>query len=218
MADIQISDKTYFSQYISIDHFISYFHQLDILTSLNCSSILEIGIGNKIVSDFLTRAGYKITSCDFDQRLAPDVVANIQKLPFKDSAFDAVAAFEVIEHVPFEEIEEVLAELFRITNKHVIISIPYQTLYLNGALRLSFGRWRKLLTGILQIPYFWIKIKWNPQKRYYWEHLEHHWEMGRRGYPKRRIRKLLKKYFEIEKEFQAVLNPYHYFFVLKKHK
>lgn len=40
--------------------------------------------------------------------------------------------------------------------------------------------------------------------------------MGRRGYSKNKIRKILKKYFKIKDEFQPILNSYHYFFVLTK--
>jgi hypothetical protein len=40
--------------------------------------------------------------------------------------------------------------------------------------------------------------------------------MGRKNYSKKEIRKLLKEYFEIKGEFQPILIPYYYFFVLEK--
>ena len=45
---------------------------------------------------------------------------------------------------------------------------------------------------------------------------EHYWEMGRRGYPKRKIKKILKKYFKIHKSFHPELNSYHYLFYMEK--
>lgn len=45
---------------------------------------------------------------------------------------------------------------------------------------------------------------------------EHYWETGCKSYSKKEIRKLLKEYFEIKKEFQPILIPYHQFFILEK--
>jgi len=45
---------------------------------------------------------------------------------------------------------------------------------------------------------------------------EHYWEIGRKNYPKSKIREIIKKHFKIKTEFSPMLNAYHYFFVLEK--
>jgi SAM-dependent methyltransferase len=97
---IQVSQNHYYSDYDSIDRFISYFYQTDLIKTLQPQSILEVGVGNKTLTNYLKQYGYSVTTCDFDKKLAPDYVADIRALPFEDASFDAVLAFEVLEHLP----------------------------------------------------------------------------------------------------------------------
>jgi len=46
---------------------------------------------------------------------------------------------------------------------------------------------------------------------------EHQWELGRRNYPVKRLRKLFQQLdLEIVKETDRIFYPYHRFFLLKK--
>lgn len=67
----------------------------------------------------------KMTICDIDKNKNPDIVANVEKLPFKNSSFDVVKATELLEHVQNPEIG--LKECVRvIKNKGMLIlSIPF---------------------------------------------------------------------------------------------
>jgi SAM-dependent methyltransferase len=47
---------------------------------------------------------------------------DITKLPFMDSEFDAVTAFEVLEHV--DDVDAAIRELKRVTRKTIILSVP----------------------------------------------------------------------------------------------
>ena len=45
---------------------------------------------------------------------------------------------------------------------------------------------------------------------------EHYWELGKKGYSVSNFKKVLLKFFLIEKEFTDPLDTYHHFFILKK--
>ncbi len=60
-----------------------------------------------------------------DQSGKPDIKINLEavkKLPFKAQEFDTVVCIEVLEHL--ENLHEISKELFRVSNNHVLISLP----------------------------------------------------------------------------------------------
>ena len=60
----------------------------------------------------------------------------------------------------------------------------------------------------MQLPNFW---KEKPLCN------EHYWEIGMKGYPKKRIIQSLQQTgLNLKREYQDPQNPYHYFFVLEK--
>ena len=90
--------------------------------------ILDLGCGFGAYSTALIEEGRKCFGCDInleylraaDKRLP---VVNVDgALPFADGSFDSVLIFEVLEHVP--NIENVLAEAFRVARKNVLITVP----------------------------------------------------------------------------------------------
>ncbi len=120
----QVTREHYYQGYDSLERFISYFYQIKSVIDLKPSNVLEVGIGNKTVSDYLKRSGYQVTTCDFAKDLEPDVVADVRMLPFKDDKFDVILAAEVLEHIPFDEVAKALSELRRVSKKYLIVSIP----------------------------------------------------------------------------------------------
>jgi len=90
--------------------------------------ILDFGCGFGAYSTALIEEGRKCFGCDInfkhlraaDKRLP---VVNVDEaLPFADRCFESVLIFEVLEHVP--NIENVLAEAFRVARKNVLITVP----------------------------------------------------------------------------------------------
>jgi ubiquinone/menaquinone biosynthesis C-methylase UbiE len=92
--------------------------------ALQPGKTLEVGIGNGVVSHVLHQAGVNVTRMDFDESLEPDVVAEVTEMPFADGAFDIVACFEVLEHLPFDLVPQALRELCRVSRAHVLFSVP----------------------------------------------------------------------------------------------
>ena len=210
--DVQVdSEEHYGASYDTLQRFTSYFYQIDFTRQADPKTVLEIGIGNRLVADYLQRAGYRVTTCDFDKRLKPDVVADIRDLSaIKSNSHDVVIACEILEHIPFADVPQALAELARVAKKRVVISIPYSsfTFELIGAVSKTYGP-GKTLRFPVRIPQFLAGDVHRLNK-------EHYWELGRRGYSVRRFKKLLRGRFKhVVKDFHPHLNPYHRFFILE---
>lgn len=210
---VQLDASNYNQEhYDTFQRFGSYYYQIAFTRAAQPRTVLEIGMGNGLVTNYLRKqAGCKVTTCDFDAEMKPDVLADIrEKLPIKSNSHDVVIGCEILEHVPFKHVPGALAEFARIAKKRVVISIPYSSLTLEAifAPTLTYGP-GKTVRLPLRIPQFWASDvhEFNPY---------HYWELGRRGYSKRMFRKLLRKHFRsIVKEFHPHLNPYHTFFVLE---
>lgn len=192
-----------------LDRFISYFYQIDTIKKLNPKTVLEIGIGNKTVSNYLKYHGFKITTCDFNKNINPDYIADVRNLPFQDNSFDVVMACEILEHIPYQDLTKALSNLHKVTKKYVVISVPYSSIYFGLMIRFPLAK--KLINKDYLNLFFGI-----PSKTKLKYQGSHYWEIGRKGYPLKKIRKDLSKFFKIKKEFRALPHPVHYFFVLEK--
>jgi len=180
--------------------------------TLKPTTILEIGSGNKTVSNYLKQHGFDVTTCDFDKDLAPDYVADIRKLPFENDSYDLVLACEVLEHLPWNEVYKALEELHRVTKKYIVISIPYSAISFEFLFIFRLPLLSKILEKsfidiFFRIPYFSQNTRFNG---------EHYLQMGRKGYLIGKVRKILKKRFKIIKEVRCLLKSYYHFFVLRK--
>lgn len=204
---IQVPKEHYYKDYDDLTRFVSYFYQTDSVIKTNPKTILEVGVGTKTVSNYLKQFGFDVTTCDFDENLNPDKVADIRRLPFENNKFDVVIACEILEHIPFEDVSIALSELERVSKRDVIISIQYSSFFIEIVHTISIPFFYKQSRFVLSIPFFTHKFK---------KTNEHYWEMGCKDYSKKKIKIILKNYFKIKKEFQPILIPYHYFFILEK--
>jgi SAM-dependent methyltransferase len=208
---IQVPTEAYYAKkYLSEGSFLAMYEQINAIVNVTPKNILEIGLGNGNVSLLLKNFGYKVTTCDFDKSLKPDVVADICDLPFEDNSFDVILACEILEHIPFEKVPGALNELRRVSKKHVVISVPYACVSLGGLFKLRIPFLGRFFKFAFYLPYDWLR------PRPYKFNGAHYWEMGRKKYPKKRIFKLLKEYFKIKKHYPELIQPEHYFFILEK--
>ena len=194
----QVPKEHYFSGYDSWRRFIDYWFQIESVLETKAKKVLEIGVGNKTVSDYLKRVGLQVTTCDFAADLKPDVLADVRKLPFKDNTFDAVLCCEVLEHIPFADFATALSQLNKVTKRWAIISLPYSGFGMSGIVSTRIPRLRDLVVSFhWQIPLFFKSLVFDGVKN-----KEHYWEVGRKGFSKSKVRKVIRKFFEIEKELQ----------------
>ena len=194
-----------FNSYAFPGRFVSYYWQLKEVLGSSPTSILEVGAGDRVFGNFLkSNTTITYTSVDVASDLMPDVVGSVLDLPFPDASFDTVCAFEVLEHLPFEQFETAVRELHRVARTRVIISLPH------------FGPTLALSCKIPFFPKLEVAVKIPFPKTHVFNG-QHYWELGKRGFPVRRIREVFKKFFTIEREFIPFENQYHRFFVLAKH-
>ncbi len=204
MTTPQVDKSHYtFGAYAFEGRFVSYYWQLREVLALQPRSVLEVGAGDRVFGNFVKdNTGVAYTCVDIAEDLRPDVVGSILALPFGDKSYDVVCAFEVLEHLPFEQFDKALTELARVARTHVAISIPHFGPMLSFSLKVPF---------IPQIR-FACKI---PFPRRHAFNGQHYWEAGKKGYPASLIRQKLSCHGTIIKDFIPFGNPYHHFFVVK---
>ncbi len=198
-------DKTHygFNRYGFEGRFVSYFWQLKEVLEREPNSVLEVGVGDKVFGDFIkNNTSVSYTSVDFAADLKPDVVGSILELPFADHTFDVACAFEVLEHLPFEEVGKALSELARVAKKYVVISVPHFGPMLSFSLKVPF------------VPQIQIAVKIPYPKQHHFNG-QHYWELGKRGYPVRWLRQKLEKHGRVVKDFVPFNSAYHHFFVVE---
>lgn len=203
----QVDKNLYFNpDYLHLGRMAAYSYQFSEIVKLKPKSILEIGIGNGLVSFLLKKAGFSVTTLDFDPSLKPDITASVTNIPCPNNSFDIVACFEVLEHLPYEDFSKALTEIYRVLGEYAILSMPDCNRSYRFAIQIpKLGEFRKLM----KLP----RVK--PPKHTFGG--EHHWEIGKDGYPLSRIISDIKRVgFGVEKTFRLFENPYHRFFKLKR--
>jgi hypothetical protein len=92
-------------------------------------TILEIGSGALGIGEFLA-----VSFIGVDIKFSPPfsagnvpVYAAGSALPFRDNTFYSVLCLDTLEHVPCGQREALLAELVRVSSKHIIVGFPFGT-------------------------------------------------------------------------------------------
>jgi len=205
----QVKPNHYINKsYDTKERFISYWHQINEIMILEPDSILEIGIGNGLVFNYLGQRGFKVTTMDIDERLKPDKIGSVLSIPLPDESFEVVACFEVLEHLPYKDFPKALNEISRVSNKYAVLSLPESTRTCRLNIQIpKIGELKRL------IPLPRLKAPVHEFDG------EHYWEIGKAKYSLRNvIGDMQCSGFEIKKIYRPFENPYHRFFVLAKEK
>lgn len=202
----QVSKDHYQARsYDTKDRWASYWHHMRGVMGYKPKRILEIGPGNKTVSEALKKQGIEVVTADIAEDLKPDIVASVTHLPFPDDSFDGVLAAEVLEHLPFEDFSRAIAEIRRVARRFAVISLPHAGYVFSCEFKAPLMRRCEF---IWKLPFFWKTHLFNG---------EHYWELGKRGYPVSRIKKMMAaRGFAIRDARIHADDPAHYFFLLEK--
>jgi ubiquinone/menaquinone biosynthesis C-methylase UbiE len=166
--------------YLTDDRWASYWHQVSTILHQGNRTVLEIGIGNRIVTDVLTRLGLQVTTLDISLDVSPDLVGTITSLPFPVDTFDVVLAAEVLEHIAWEDVPTALAELRRVSRRPVLISVPNAGYTFACEWKFPLLRRQR---WVWRLPLFWRRHAFDGQ---------HYWELGKRGFSRRKFRDVLR--------------------------
>lgn len=191
-----------FYQYDYKERWISYWHQIDEILKLEPESVLEIGVADKVVADYLKKQGVAVKTLDINRELKPDFTANVLKMPLLDNSFFVILCAEVLEHLSFSNFEKALLEIKRVSKKFVVLTLPHFGPAIKICLKLPFVKEKRFA---FKLPF----LKKHQSK-------EHCWEIGKKGYSAEKIKKIIRKHFKIRKEFIPFENQYHHFFILEK--
>lgn len=200
--------KKYFRlNYGTKQRFVSYWHQVSEILSIcpQGGRVLEIGVGSGLVHWYLENCGLDITTLDITLQLQPQVCGDVTRIPFRDNAFDLVAAFEILEHIPYEKTLIALSELQRVTRQHVVISVPDHTRVFRFMATIpKVG----IVRSSIEVP---LAVGKYPRGD------EHEWEIGVKGYTAKRLeRDISAAGFNIMRNYRPYEHPSHRFFTLKK--
>jgi hypothetical protein len=207
MNNQQVDKNAYnFSRYVDQDRWSSYWHQIKELTELEPASVLEIGVGDKVLANYIkTNTAIKYSSMDIAPDLSPDYIGSADNLSFDSNSFDVICAFEVLEHLPYEKFSVCLQEMLRVSKNYAVISLPHWGRHFSIDVRLPFFKRFK----------FKFKLSlFSPKHRFSGQH---YWEVGKFGFPLLKIKKqIIDSGWEIKKDYIAFNSPYHRFFILQK--
>jgi len=197
-------DHYHFMKYNNKFTWMNFWYQTMYVLKFHPKNVLEIGPGNKVVTDFLRKEGVSVTTLDVDTRLEPDVVGSVDNLPLKDKSFDVVLCSEVLEHLPFDLFQKSLMEIKRVAKKNVVLCLPNAGAVFLLSWKLPLLKYNAVF---FKLPFFWKRHKFNG---------EHYWETGKKGFQVSAIKKELGLAgFKILKVKVFHDDPAHCFFILE---
>ena len=206
MLQKQVEKSHYeFSRYMTKARWCSVWHQLDEVLRLGPENVLEIGPGPGLFRAVADTFGLSVDTVDLDPDLRPTYVASATSLPMADDTYSVVCAFQMLEHLPYQESLRAFGELVRVSRRHVLVSLPDATPVWRYLAQLP-----KLGTRELFLPRPRLR---RPVHRF---DGEHHWEIGKRGFALEKVVRDFARSATLTKTYRVSENPYHRFFVFSK--
>ena len=113
-----------FQQYMSKARWSSIWHQLHEVQKAAPQTVLEVGPGPNVFKSVAANMGIRVETIDIDPELNPDHVGPASDMPFAANSYDAVCAFQVLEHMPYEVSLKAFQEMVRVSRGRIIIRLP----------------------------------------------------------------------------------------------
>lgn len=205
MISKQVDKSHYdFARYMSRARWQSLWHQLDEVLRLQPTRVLEVGPGPGIFKSLAKLAGLSVETLDIDPELNPDHVGSVTAIPLPDHSYDVVCAFQILEHLPYEQSLLAFREMTRVSRRHLVISLPDAKAVWRYTIQIP-----KLGVFDCLVPKPFAKVQPHTFDG------EHYWEINKEDYYLKKISRDLSEYASMIKTYRVTGNPYHRFFVFK---
>lgn len=201
MSQPQVAVSHYdWARYVTQGRWVNYWHQLHLALEVKPNSVLIVGVGDSIVADVLRGQGAQVFTADFDLGLAPDIAADVRRLPLQDNGIDLVICCQVLEHLPLADLGSTLTSLRAVARRRLIVSLPQRGRGWGFSLRLpAIGEWSR--GGVL------------PARTPHVFDGQHHWELGAPGSRRRDLVRITNGQLAEARTFVDAADPYRRFFV-----
>lgn len=194
--------------YFTLDQLTSYAEQIHTIHSLKPKTILEVGIGSGLVSDFMKKSGYDVTTVDINEKLNPNIVSSIADLPanLQGETFDLVVCCEVLEHMPFSEFEQSI-KILKIYSDQLFLTLPRFKIWYGLSVFYTFPKLKNFIS---------IGVEIKRKKKNLNNSNCHFFEINSSEQSSRKnIIKLISKYFKKTNHFYFKVNKFHEGFICK---
>ena len=206
------AEKYQGTDYLSPERLSSVGYQFQLAVQTKGQSFLNIGSAHGLLEILLDRAGLHVIALDLDYAVSPNLVGVLPRLPVKDACTDVVMAFQVLEHMPIEMLQDCLMELRRVARMAILISLPDQTPFWQSyptssrmeSLAIRFHHWS------------WARQTWRFEKSVPLDP-EHFWEIGHENISSETIVEIAERSgLRLARMFRNPCFTYHTFFVFER--
>jgi hypothetical protein len=186
-------DRQLWLRQINLSNFVNAFYQYrDLQRIPYARRVLIVGPGQGLDKEILKWRGYDIVTFDIDPTFGPDVTGSVHDLStFATKQFDVAIASHVLEHLPIRYLDDALCELSRVAR--------YAVVYLPVTGRTAQIRIKPGFLGIdwsLELDLFNYFKAPDPNRPRFCGG-QHYWEVGRKGFTRRQLRRRFSTHFDI---------------------
>lgn len=194
-----------FDNYMNKPRWVSVWHQLAEVHALLPKRVLEIGPGAGVFKEVSKIYGVNVETLDLDEELNPDYVGSAINIPLPDDTFDVVCAFQILEHLIYEDSLKAFSEMVRVSKRNLVLSLPDdKPVWRYTAYIPKIG----FIDKMINKPFFKIRTHTFDG--------EHYWELNKKNYELEKVINDLSLHADLVKTYRVNENPYHRFFIFKK--
>lgn len=157
--------------------------QVHLLSSLTVKRVLEVGPHLGLVTAMLASAGYEVTTFDIVTKppsglgATGHIQGDLTALdPARIRGFDAILCCETLEHLPWSEVDGVLASLVASGAPYLIMSVPYE-----GA-QIGWNFYANAHTLRHRLFTRWLRFRQRYKIASMTDIAVHKWEVGYKGH------------------------------------
>jgi hypothetical protein len=169
--------KEYYLNSLDFLNWYRFFYLVKDTLRLGSKKILEVGSGSGFVKSCLEPHSKKYLVMDINERLNPDILQDVrEKNRSLNKSFDTIIIADVLEHLPFEDLEKTISNLYGylIKDGFMLVTIPHRQSNFLFMSPNQIPRPFLVPTGFLSLGAFYRRFI----SRKIWIDPSHCWEIG----------------------------------------